>query len=145
MSNFFHSFLWNITKLYARDVCLTKSQHRRYIQNLVRVRPCNLARAVSLFTVLPMPSHDDLLWLVANRTQGSMRQCQNRLCVYTNLTYSCSFAHPSEKKTSTSVTVGTFFRILTNSRCISKPNSVSCSRSSEIQQNNFSASLLLSL
>ena len=44
-----------------------------------------------------------------------LRQCQNRLCVYTSLTYSCSFAHPSNKK-STSVTVGTFFRILTNSR-----------------------------
>ena len=50
---------------------------------------CKLARAVILFTVPPMPSHEACHGL--SQRKPKLRQCQNPHCVYTNSTRSFSF------------------------------------------------------
>ena len=50
---------------------------------------CKLARAVGLLTVAPMPSHDDLLWLVAKKGPAAWSLpcvCTDLTCFYNSCT-----------------------------------------------------------
>ena len=56
-----------------------------------------VSQHVPLVFLLYRQCHHTVTCHDLSQIKFKLRQCQNRLCVYTNLTYSCSFTHPSKK------------------------------------------------